>query len=79
MPLGEVAGEVVSGLARLIAHIFLDVVLEILIKGPGYVICRPFSRSVDVDGVMVFIAGLLFWLVVGAVGYYAVSEIFRLA
>lgn len=55
MPLGEIAGEVLGGLLRLVAQFFLDVVLEIIIKLPGYIICRLFSKNVDPDGVLVVV------------------------
>ncbi len=74
MPLGEIAGEIVGGLFRFVAHIVFEVLVEILIRGPGYVICGMISRSVDPGGVMVILVGLLFWTVVGLLGYYAVYK-----
>lgn len=70
MPLGEIAGEIAGGLARLVAHFVLEIVLELLIKGPGYLICRQFSSSVNPDGTAVWVAGLLVWTLLG-VGAYA--------
>ncbi len=72
MPLAEIAGEIVGGVFRFVVHVFLEVLVEILIKGPGYVICSTFSASVDPDGVTVILVGLLFWTAVGLLGYYAV-------
>ena len=69
MPLGDIAGGIVDGLLRLLTRLFVDIVLEVLIRGAGYVICRRFSASVDPDGVAVLITGLLFWAAVGAGGY----------
>lgn len=69
MPLGEIAGEIVGGLFRFLAQFFVEIVLEVLVKGPGYVICRLFSKNVDTDGFMIVIVGLLFWLVIGGCGY----------
>jgi hypothetical protein len=75
MPLGEIASEVLGGLLRLVAQIFLEVVVEILIKGPGYVVCRFFSKNADPDGVSVIVTGILFWSLSGSVGYVLFKHI----
>lgn len=36
MPLGEIAG-----------HLLIEVILEILIKGPGFLIARMFKPDID--------------------------------
>lgn len=69
MPLGEIAGEIVGGLFRFLAQFFVEIVLEVVVKGPGYLICRLFSKNVDTDGFMIVIVGCLFWLVIGGCGY----------
>ena len=69
MPLGEMAGEIVSGLSRFLGHIFVEIVLEVAIKGPGYLISRRFDRRVEPDGGLVVFVGLAFWVAFGACGY----------
>ena len=66
--IADIVGEVVGGIAR---TIFADILLEILIKGPGILIMRaiPGRRHLEPDGARVFAAGLLFWAIVGGVGY----------
>ena len=66
---GEIIGEVAGGVLRFIGHILLEGVFEFLIKGVGYLICRPFKRNVDPDGGVVILAGLVFWGAVGGIGY----------
>ncbi|MBU0620556.1 MAG: hypothetical protein KJ795_01790 [Gammaproteobacteria bacterium] len=61
MPLGDIAAGLISGAARLVAHIFLEIVIEILVRGPGYLICRVFRRDIDPDGGWVVVVGLSFW------------------
>ena len=77
MPLGALA----EGLFRVILECILQVVLEVLIKGAGYVILRSgyfilgyiFQRDrnddLNPDGAAVIITGILFWLLVGFGGY----------
>jgi hypothetical protein len=60
MPLGEIVG-----------HLVFEVVVEIAIKGPGFFIARQFDRDADPDGKGSIIFGLLFWLVLGGLGYLA--------
>lgn len=69
MPFGDIAGEIVGGIFRFLGQILLEIVLEILIKGPGHFICGKFSRNIDPEGVMVVFAGFMFWGVIGGCGY----------
>jgi hypothetical protein len=60
MPLGEIVG-----------HVLLEVVVEIVIKGPGFLIARQFKPGIDPDGKWSILCGLVFWLLVGGLGYLA--------
>jgi hypothetical protein len=66
---GEIIGEVAGGVLRVIGHILLEGVFEFLIKGVGFLICRPFKRNVDPDGGAVVLVGLAFWVAMGCIGY----------
>jgi hypothetical protein len=57
----EIVGEVFFGLFRVIGRIFSEIILEILIRGVGYLICKPFSSNIDSDGILVAVVGLIFW------------------
>ena len=61
MPVDEIAGSVIGGLFRLILSFFTEIVFELLVKGLGYLACRPFSRRVDPDGLAVVLVGLMLW------------------
>jgi hypothetical protein len=75
MPLDDIAGGLISGVFRVIAHILVDVVLELLIKGPGYAICRIFRTDPDPDAGVVVFVGLLFWAIVGVIIYVAYVQV----
>lgn len=61
MPIGEIAGEIFGGALKVIGRVLAEVVFEICIKGLGYLICRPISHSVNHDGVLVAVVGLVAW------------------
>jgi hypothetical protein len=67
MPIGEIAAELLGGAA----HIVIELVLEILIRGPGYPICRIFRKDIDLESGWVVLAGLMFWAMVAIGGYFA--------
>lgn len=60
-----------GGLWHLGSDFFQSVLLEIGIKGPGYIICRSISPSDEInpDGGWVVITGLLFWALLGGGAY----------
>lgn len=77
MPLGEVAGEVLGGLFRVIGNIAAEIIFEILVKGLGYLLCKPFSKNLNSDGSLVIFVGLCAWVFIAIVcylGYSFVSE-----
>ncbi len=67
--LGEIIGEVAGGVLRFIGRMLLDVVFELLVKGVGYLICRPFKHNIDPDGALVILVGFVFWGLMGGVVY----------
>ncbi|MET1254867.1 hypothetical protein [Aliikangiella maris] len=70
MPVGEVAGELLSGLFRLIGRFFVEIIFEILTKSTGYAICQIFSKRVDPDGVLVVVVGLSFLSLIGLLIFF---------
>lgn len=75
MPIGEIAGELVGPVLRFVAHIFIDLILEALVRGAGYMICRPFFKSSDPTGGLVLFVGILFWLALFVIGVFSYSSI----
>lgn len=77
MPVGEIAGEILGGFLRLLGYILTETVFEVLIKGAGYFICRPFCKRVNPDGILAIFVGALFWALVGYLGYVVYSYIYQ--
>lgn len=69
MPIGDVAVELLGGVLRAIGSIIVEVILEIAIRGPGYLFCRMVKRDIEPDGGWVVVVGLAFWVVIGVLGY----------
>jgi hypothetical protein len=70
VPIGEIAGELFGGALRIIGRVLAEVVFEVCIKGIGYLICRPFSRSVNPDGLLVTVVGLAAWVLILVALYF---------
>ncbi len=75
MPIAEVAGELLGGLFRLLGNFLAEVVLELFVKGLGYLVCRCFSKSVDPDGFVVTIVGVLAWCFIGCGIYFGYEHL----
>ncbi|MBT9519038.1 MAG: hypothetical protein IV112_20345 [Methyloversatilis discipulorum] len=75
MPLGEIASEVLSSAFRFVGQVLIDLVAEVIVKGPGYLICRLFSKDVDPDGMRVAVVGILFWITLATAAWAAWGEI----
>ncbi|CBL46572.1 hypothetical protein HDN1F_29890 [gamma proteobacterium HdN1] len=75
VPLGEIAGEMLGGIFRLLASFFVDVVLEVLIKGLGYLICRPFSKRLNPDGLVALAVGVIGWAAIICGLYFGAAYI----
>lgn len=65
MPVGDIVGEVLSGALRFAGQLVGELVLEFLIRGPGYLLCKPFKRNLDPDSTLVVWVGLAFWITLG--------------
>ena len=58
-------------IGRAIGQIFIELILELLIKGPGYLIIKYFSKSNEKESTenKLVIAGIIFWCFVGGCVY----------
>lgn len=73
MPLGEIAGSVFGVILRVVSGIFTNVILEILIQGPGYLLLKHVllrKEDIDPNSAWVLFVGALFWLAVGTAAYW---------
>ena len=78
MPLGDIAAGLLEFTWRLVIEIFVQIILELLIKGPGYLILRYVflkdDANIDEDEALVLFLGVLFWLTLGFLGYFIYSH-----
>lgn len=72
MPMDELAGGVIGAVLRFLGWVLIEVVVEILIKGLGYLVCRPFSKTAPSETAAFFI-GLLCWVVIALFAYALVD------
>jgi hypothetical protein len=59
---------------RVVGNAVLEIVLEMLIRGPGYLICRTFKRDINPEGGWVIVVGLAFWVFVAIGGFHTYSS-----
>lgn len=67
MPLGDLAAGLVEIIFRFIGQFFLEIVFELLLKGPGYLLVKAFTgnKRAAPNEVLVLVVGIVFWLVIG--------------
>ncbi|UTF60903.1 hypothetical protein [Gilvimarinus sp. DA14] len=63
MPIDEIGSGLIGAIFRFFGWLLLDVVVEVLIKGLGYLLCRPFKK-VDPDGFTALFVGMLAWVII---------------
>ncbi len=73
--IGEIVGEAVGGVLRFVGQVLFEGVFEILVRGVGYLICRPFKHNIDPESFLVALVGMLFWICVAGVGYLIYTHI----
>ena len=65
--IGEILGVLFQILIRFIGQIFVDTIIGLLIKGPGYLIVNAISKQEpDPDSFWIIVIGLLFWIIVSS-------------
>lgn len=62
MPLDSIVEGFFAGALRVILWVAVEIVFEILIKGLGYIICRPFKK-VDIDDSLCAFVGIVAWVI----------------
>lgn len=61
MALDSIAEGFLGGVLRIVLWVAVEIVFEILIKGLGYIICRPFKTDIS-DGLCALV-GTLAWII----------------
>ncbi len=70
MPIGEIAGEALGGVLRVIGRLLFELVVEVMVHGTGRVLIRIVRPGSEPGGTASAIAGVVFWAAVGAGGYF---------
>lgn len=66
----EVVGGIFKVVGRFFVQFFLEVIFELLLKGPGYFFSKQFTkRDPDPDGFIVVLTGFVFWVALGLSAY----------
>ncbi len=65
----ETIAESLSAVARFVVRILFEVLIELLCKGLGYRIWKPFKPAINPDGALVVLTGIAFWLFVFFLSY----------
>lgn len=66
---GELIGEALGSVLRFLGRLLMEVVVEFLIRGTGYLLCRLFRRSPDLEDPVVLFIGMAFWVLVATSAY----------
>ncbi len=77
MPLGDLAAGLLGFVGRMLGQFVVELLLEIVVKGPGYLLARSLRRRetdrIDPDGWLAVLLGIVFWGVIGLAVYLVVS------
>ena len=63
------AEEIVEGVVRILMRFLIDIVLELLIKGPGHVLMHVFRPGKPRSEGVCAMLGMAFWALVAALAY----------
>ena len=75
MPLGEIAGEALGGIFRVVGRIIFEIFFELIIQGAGYALVRMVRPRAKPDDTICAVVGFIFWVVLGTGGYFAYRAI----
>ena len=61
MPAGEIAGEAIGAVARIVGRLIVEVVFELLVRGTGYAVLRSLRPSREPGETASALVGLVVW------------------
>lgn len=70
MPLGELAGEAIGGMARVIGRLLVECVFELLIQGTGHLVLKAVRPHREPGETGSTVVGLLVWIAIGVAAYW---------
>jgi len=71
MPIGEIAGEALGGVLRLVGRLLFECIFELFIQGTGRFLIRLVRPGSEPGEMACAAVGMLFWILVVAGGYFA--------
>ena len=72
MALEAIVEPLLVGIWRVLGWIFIDIFFEILIRGLGFIVCRPFKK-VRIDDNICAIMGFIILIIIGVLAFILVS------
>ncbi|VUD69433.1 hypothetical protein TDB9533_04802 [Thalassocella blandensis] len=75
MPIDTIAEGIFGSILRFIGWVLVDAIFEFLVKGMGYLVCRPFKK-VNPDGLVALLVGIVSWIFLGIFIYLLYGTIF---
>ena len=60
----DIFEDIIGGFLRFIWRVFVEIVVELLIRSVGYAVCRVFSKNVFHDSVRVLVVGCICWVLI---------------
>ena len=69
MPIGEIAGEALGGVFRVVGRFVFEIFFELVIQGTGYVLIRTARPAYEPSDTACAVVGLLFWSAIGVGAY----------
>jgi hypothetical protein len=74
--LGDLATEVIAGVARFLARVIVEIVVETMIEGSGRLLLRLLRPRWEPCDAACIVTGLLFWAVLGFAGFRLYGHLF---
>lgn len=74
MPLGDIAGEALGGVFRVIARIVFEILVEWLLRGTGALILRVLRPRHAHGEAAAALTGVVFWVAMIALGVWIYRE-----
>jgi hypothetical protein len=72
--LGELGGHLLGGILRLVGYVLVELVLEIMVRGPGHALLRALGVDTRQQALASLLAGLVFWglciLLIGGIWHF---------
>ncbi|RYV01229.1 hypothetical protein SOPP22_12535 [Shewanella sp. OPT22] len=58
----DVIFEALASTFKFVFRFLVETIVEVLIKGAGYLVVRPFTKKVNSDSFLVVLTGITFWV-----------------